>query len=91
MSKKGFFALVIGLILASVLLAAAKGQPTVALTGVVTSDAEGRMEGVLVAARPEGGNVTVTVISDDQGRYAFPASKLQPGKYTLAIRAVGRL
>ena len=27
MSKKGFFTLVIGLILASVLLAAAKGQP----------------------------------------------------------------
>ena len=89
MPKKGFFALVIGLILASVLLAAAKGQPTVALTGVVTSDAEGRMEGVLVTARPEGGNVTVTVISNDQGRYAFPASKLEPGKYTLAIRAVG--
>jgi len=61
----------------------------VALAGVVTSDAEGRMEGVLVTARPEGGNVTVTVISDDQGRYAFPASKLEPGRYTLFIRAVG--
>jgi virginiamycin B lyase len=89
MSGKEFFTLVIGLILASVLLAAAEGQPPVALTGVVTSEAEGRMEGVLVTARPEGGNVTVTVMSDDQGRYAFPASKLQPGKYTLAIRAVG--
>src|ERR1700730_16672937 len=89
MSKKGSYSRVIGLILASVLLAFDKGQPPVALTGVVTSDAEGRMEGVLVTARSEGGTITVTVISDNQGRYTFPASKLQPGKYALAIRAVG--
>src|SRR5258708_16421282 len=66
-----------------------KDQPTAELSGVVTSDAEGHMEGVLVTARPEGANMTVTVISDEQGRYAFPTGKLQPGKYSLGIRAVG--
>jgi virginiamycin B lyase len=89
MSNKGSVSLVISLIFASMLLPSSKGQPPAALTGVVTSDAEGRMEGVLVTARPEGENMTVTVISDDQGRYAFPANKLQTGKYTVAIRAVG--
>jgi len=89
MSKKGSYSLIIGLILAGVLLASSKGEPPAALTGVVTSEAEGRMEGVLVTARPEGGNISVTVISDNQGRYSFPASKLQPGKYSLAVRAIG--
>ena len=75
--------------LASVLPAFSKDQPVAALTGFVTSDAEGRMGGVLITARPQGANMTVTVISDDQGRYAFPPGKLQPGKYALTIRAVG--
>ena len=75
--------------LACVLPALPKDQPVAELTGVVTSDVEGRMGGVLVTARPQGANMTVTVISDDQGRYAFPPGKLQPGKYTLTIRAVG--
>ena len=75
--------------LAGALPATSQNQPVAALTGVVTSDAEGHMEGVLVTARPEGANMTVTVISDDQGRYAFPPGKLQPGKYSLTIRAVG--
>jgi virginiamycin B lyase len=75
--------------LASVLPASSKDQPVAALTGVVTSDAEGLMGGVLVTARPEGANMTVTVISDEQGRYVFPPGKLQSGKHTLTIRAVG--
>jgi virginiamycin B lyase len=75
--------------LAGVFPAPSKDQPVATLTGMVTSDAEGHMGGVLVTARPEGANVTVTVISDDQGHYAFPPGKLQLGKYTLAIRAAG--
>src|SRR6266550_4492831 len=75
--------------LAGVLPAPSKDQPVATLTGMVTSDAEGHLGGVLVTARPEGANTTVTVISDDQGHYAFPPGKLQPGKYTLAIRAAG--
>src|SRR5260221_8172422 len=75
--------------LAIVLPASSKDQPAAALTGVVTSEAEGRMGGVLITAKPQAANMTVTVISDDQGRYAFPPGKLQPGKYALTIRAVG--
>ena len=33
--------------------------------------------------------VTVTVVSDRDGRYHFPAGKLTAGRYDLAIRAVG--
>ena len=62
---------------------------SVALSGVVSSAEEGNMEGVLVNARRAGSNMTVTVVTDDKGRYQFPASKLEPGKYALSIRAVG--
>ena len=31
----------------------------------------------------------MTVTTDDQGRYGFPADRLGPGAYALAIRAVG--
>ena len=31
----------------------------------------------------------ITVASDAQGHYSFPAAKLDPGQYTLRIRAVG--
>src|SRR6187549_1549337 len=60
-----------------------------ALTGMVSSAEEGAMEGVLVSARREGSNKTITVVSDEKGRYRFPASRLEPGKYTLSIRAIG--
>ena len=75
--------------LAGVLPAPSKDQPVATLTGMVTSDAEGHMGGVLVTAKPEGANMTVTVISDDQGHYAFPPGRLQPGKFALTIRAAG--
>src|ERR1700674_321432 len=81
--------LLVFIALASLLPAFSKDPPVAALTGAVTSEAEGRMGGVLVTARPQGANMTVTVISDDQGRFAFPPGKLQPGKYALTIRAVG--
>src|SRR5207253_994035 len=59
------------------------------LTGQVTSSEEGPMEGVLVNAKKAGSNVTITVVSDQRGRYNFPANKLEPGQYALTIRAVG--
>jgi len=61
----------------------------VALTGQVSSQEEGVMEGVVVSAKRDGSTVTVSVVSDDQGRYRFPKAKLEPGKYALSIRAVG--
>jgi virginiamycin B lyase len=71
---------------ADVLIAAP--EPAV-LTGIVTSQAEGAMEGVLVSAKRTGGTTTITVVSDKQGRYAFPKNRLIPGEYHLSIRAVG--
>jgi streptogramin lyase len=59
------------------------------LTGQVTSAEEGRMEGVLVSAKRDGSTITVTVVSDEQGRYRFPSAKLEPGRYSLQVRAVG--
>src|SRR3954467_2289425 len=60
-----------------------------ALTGQVSSADEPAMEGVLVSAKKAGAAVTVTVVSNEQGRYAFPADRLDPGNYTISIRAVG--
>jgi len=60
-----------------------------ALHGVVTSNGEGAMEGVLVSAKKEGSTIATTVVTDDKGRYSFPASRLSPGKYSLQVRAAG--
>jgi virginiamycin B lyase len=64
-------------------------QTAAALSGSVTSAKEGAVEGVVVSARKDGSTITVSVISDDKGRFSFPASRLDPGHYTLSIRAVG--
>ena len=62
---------------------------TSALTGRVTSQEEGVMEGVVVSANKDGSTITVSVVSDKQGVYSFPARRLDPGHYSLRIRAVG--
>ena len=68
--------------------ASAKDAPA-ALIGEVTSDAEGPMEGVVVTAHKDGSIVSVSVTTDAYGHYAFPENRLEPGHYTLAIRAAG--
>src|ERR1700681_3895964 len=60
-----------------------------ALTGQVTSAEEGLMEGVLVTAKKSNSTIAITVVSDAQGRYRFPAAKLDAGHYAISIRAVG--
>jgi streptogramin lyase len=60
-----------------------------ALAGQVTSAEEGPMEGVVVSAKRRGSTITVSVITNEQGRYSFPAGRLEPGPYALSIRAVG--
>ena len=47
------------------------------------------MEGVLVSAKKAGSVVTVTVVTNEQGRYAFPTDRLDSGNYTISIRAIG--
>ena len=47
------------------------------------------MEGVLVSAKKTGSIITVTVVSDRDGNYSFPRVDLEPGQYTLRVRAIG--
>src|SRR5216117_802299 len=49
-------------------------QTSTALTGRVSSAEEGAMEGVVVSAKKAGSTVTVSVVSDDRGRFSFPSS-----------------
>jgi streptogramin lyase len=75
-------------------IAVANGQ---ALTGLVRSAEEGPMEGVLVSAQMTKSSsngtvntpITITVVTDSTGRYTFPRNRLDPGRYTLRIRATG--
>ena len=60
-----------------------------ALGGRVSSQEEGMMEGVLVSAKRAGSTITITVVTDAQGQYSFPQSRLEPGQYSMRIRAVG--
>ena len=60
-----------------------------ALTGKVTSQAEGAMEGVIVGAKKAGSTITTWVVSNAQGEYSFPRDRMEPGKYAVSIRAVG--
>jgi streptogramin lyase len=59
-----------------------------ALTGKVTAGQEAQ-EGVLVSAKRSGSTITVTVVSGKDGSYSFPAGRLDPGQYSLRIRAAG--
>ena len=45
------------------------------------------MEGVLVSAQRA--NITITVVTDATGRYTFPRTRLDPGHYTIHVRATG--
>jgi virginiamycin B lyase len=69
--------------------AAGQTSASAILTGRVTSAQEGPMEGVLVSAKKAGSTITVTVVSDATGHYRFPADRLEPGSYTISIRAAG--
>jgi virginiamycin B lyase len=76
-----------------VLVAASSSRPSAqassALTGVVSSPGEPLMEGVLVSAKRTGSTITTTVVSDAQGLYTFPANRLEPGTYSIRVRATG--
>ena len=90
-------ALVVGAASALTLLLANSSPPAAAqgadgaaaLAGQVASTEEGPMEGVIVSAKKDGSNITISVITNAQGRYSFPAARLAPGRYSLQIRAVG--
>ena len=62
----------------------ARAQTPAALTGQVTSGEEGPMEGVLVSAKKAGSTITITVVSDAQGNYSFPAAQARARAIFLA-------
>src|SRR5678816_4147736 len=70
-------------------LLAVQDSASVSLTGIVSSQKEGPMEGVVVSAKRDGSTITVSVVSDAQGRYSFPRNRLEPGQYSVRMRAVG--
>jgi streptogramin lyase len=91
-SRLGFASLTAAAALAALLAvgaAPAHAQGGAALTGQVTSAEEGAMEGVIVSARKAGSTITVSVVTDPQGHYGFPAGRLPAGHYGLSTRATG--
>jgi virginiamycin B lyase len=60
-----------------------------ALSGQVTSTQEGAMEGVLVTVKEDNSSISHTVYTDAHGRYVFPSANLEPGHYSIKIRAAG--
>src|SRR5204863_876662 len=67
----------------------AQAQTPPALSGQVTSAEEGSMEGVVVSAKKDGSTISISVVTNAEGRFAFPAARLEPGHYTLKARAAG--
>ena len=59
-------------------------QAQAALTGACPPPTREPMEGVLVSAKKDGSSITTTVVTDEKGRYSFPAGRLEPGHYTIS-------
>src|SRR5436190_5097093 len=92
MGKTKLLAAMVGTALqvsASVGFVSAESPSPSALTGKVSSQAEGAMEGVIVGAKKIGSTITTWVVSNAQGQYSFPPDRMEPGKYAVSIRAVG--
>ena len=92
MRKATLLAILVGTVVLGTVLAGSAPADTpseAALTGKVSSQAEGAMEGVLVGAKKAGSTIATWVVSNAQGQYSFPRERMTPGKYAVSIRAVG--
>ena len=88
--RRTFIGIAVTMLLANILLEGAFPQPSSpAISGQVSSKEEGLMEGVLVSARRAGSTITMTVATDRRGKFIFPRRRVDPGEYSLTIRAVG--
>ena len=56
----------------------AQAQTPPALTGQVASAEEGPMEGVVVSAKKDGSTISISVVTNAEGRFAFPVARLDP-------------
>jgi virginiamycin B lyase len=81
--------LAVGLVQAGFEAPSVRAQSAAILTGHVSSAEEGPMEGVVVSARKDGATITVSVVTNKEGKYTFPAGRLESGRYQLSIRAGG--
>src|SRR5258707_542804 len=74
-------------VLTAALLGGAKLEAAdIVMNGSITSSAGQAMGGVMVSAKPEGGTITTTVLTDETGRYYFPP--LAAGKYRVWAQAL---
>jgi streptogramin lyase len=89
MHKRHFAAVLVAGISLLTLQSTSLAETAAALTGTVRSAEEGPMGGVTVTASRDKSTISVTAITDDRGRYSFPADRLAPGDYALNIRAIG--
>jgi streptogramin lyase len=90
MPARNLWVIAISLLLTGALPIGAGAQSIApALTGQVTAPEGGAIEGVLVSAQRDQSPITITVVSDQNGRFSFPAAKLGPGHYAVRIRATG--
>src|ERR1700712_4061340 len=87
--RKSSWAIAAAIVLAGGGLLHAQSPQQSILSGSVSSVQEGTMEGVVVSAKRGGSTITISVATDEKGRFSFPTSKLEPGQYALSIRAVG--
>src|SRR5438067_5900769 len=72
-----------------VTLADGPSSSSAALTGTVSSQADGPMEGVLIGAKRQGSTISTWVVSNAQGQFTFPRERMEAGHYAISIRAVG--
>ena len=56
----------------------AEAQTASALSGQVTSAEEGPMEGVVVSAKKDGSTISISVVTNAAGRFAFPVANSNP-------------
>ena len=67
----------------------AEAASTPAITGKVTGPDGTPLEGVVITANKFSSTITVSVVSQADGRYSFSADRVGPGDYFLAVRATG--
>jgi virginiamycin B lyase len=79
--------LAVSVFVAAVLGSAAEIKAAeVAMSGSIKSSTGEAMGGVMVSAKPEGGTITTSVLTDEAGRYYFPP--LAAGKYRVWAQAL---
>jgi len=86
--KKKIWLAAVGIVACLLLQIPASSQSSISLTGHCQFGRRRAHGRCLVSAKRVGGRVTVSRVSDQKGRYAFPADRLAAGEYEIRIRAI---